>query len=57
MTIEPVTPVYCPPATWVRFTATVVITPACHYWIGAIADDGYGRFTTGRRTVRASRLL
>ena len=57
MTIEPVTPVYCSATTWARFTAKVVITPGCHYWIGAIADDGYGRFTAAGRTVRAFRFL
>ena len=57
MTIEQGTPVYCSPATEVRFTAKVVVTPGCHYWIGAIADDSYGRFTADHRTVRASRFL
>ncbi|MEP6463811.1 MAG: HNH endonuclease [Frankiaceae bacterium] len=42
-----------------RFFAKVVIDPrpgGCHHWIGAIGDDGYGRFRSGAgrsaRTVR-----
>ncbi len=45
-----------------RFTAKVVADPGpggCSYWVGAIGDDGYGRFQagTGRlaRTVHAHR--
>jgi hypothetical protein len=45
-----------------RFSAKVVVDPrpgGCHYWIGAIGSDGYGRFQagTGRtaRTVHAHR--
>ena len=30
-----------------RFVAKVVVTPGCHWWVGAIADDGYGRFQAG----------
>lgn len=44
---------------WARFIAKVVIDPrpgGCHHWIGAIGDDGYGRFQAGTghtaRTVR-----
>jgi hypothetical protein len=42
-----------------RFVAKVVIDPrpgGCHHWVGAIGDDGYGRFQAGSgptaRTVR-----
>ena len=36
-----------------RFDAKVVVTPRCHYWVGAISDDGYGRFTLpGNTCVR-----
>jgi hypothetical protein len=45
-----------------RFFAKVVADPrpgGCRHWIGAIGDDGYGRFRAGRgptsRTVRAHR--
>lgn len=39
-----------------RFAAKVVRTPSCHFWVGAIADDGYGRFAVGGgRVVRAHR--
>jgi hypothetical protein len=45
-----------------RFTAKVVADPrpgGCAYWIGAIGDDGYGRFQAGTgplaRTVHAHR--
>jgi hypothetical protein len=45
-----------------RFAAKVVVDPrpgGCHYWVGAIGSDGYGRFQagTGRtaRTVHAHR--
>lgn len=39
-----------------RFAAKVVRTPGCHFWVGAIADDGYGRFAVGGgRVVRAHR--
>ncbi len=30
--------------------------PGCHYWVGALADDGYRRFTANGGTVRASRF-
>ena len=32
-------------------------TPGCHYWVGAPADDGYGRCTANAGTVGASRFL
>ena len=36
-----------------RFRAKVVPTSGCVYWVGAISDDGYGRFTLpGNRCVR-----
>ncbi len=39
-----------------RFAAKVVCTLGCHFWVGAIADDGYGRFAVGGgRVVRAHR--
>jgi len=39
-----------------RFAAKVVCTPGCHFWVGAIAGDGYGRFAvSGGRVVRAHR--
>ncbi len=47
----------CTAKTWARFTAKIVPTPGCHYWVGALADDGYGRFTANGRTVGASRFL
>ena len=31
-------------------------TPGCHFWVGALADDGYRRFTADGRTVGASRF-
>ena len=42
-----------------RFLAKVVAVPhGCHYWIGAIADDGYGRWTSADgRTVTPHRWL
>ena len=47
-----------------RFFAKVVIDPrpgGCHHWVGAIGDDGYGRFqvrTAGSvRTVRPHLLV
>jgi hypothetical protein len=46
----------------IRFHAKVVVDPrsgGCHHWIGAIGDDGYGRFPAGTgptaRTVRVHR--
>jgi len=45
-----------------RFWAKVVVDPrpgGCQHWVGAIGDDGYGRFQAGTgptaRTVRAHR--
>jgi len=39
-----------------RFAAKVVCTLGCHFWVGAIADDGYGRIVVGGgRVVRAHR--
>ncbi len=42
-----------------RFRVKVVVDPrpgGCHHWVGAIGDDGYGRFQAGSgpgaRTVR-----
>ena len=47
-----------------RFFAKVIKGPApqdCWFWVGAIADDGYGRFSIRRRgqerMVRPQRLL
>jgi len=42
--------------TWARCTAKIVPTPGCHYWVGALADDGYRRFTANSLTVRAWRF-
>ncbi len=30
-----------------RFDRKVVWSPTCLWWVGAIGDDGYGRFATG----------
>jgi hypothetical protein len=36
-----------------RFQTKVVPTGGCAFWIGAVSDDGYGRFTLpGNRCVR-----
>ncbi|HEX3540523.1 MAG TPA: HNH endonuclease signature motif containing protein [Acidimicrobiales bacterium] len=42
-----------------RFSTKVVAVPdGCRFWVGAIADDGYGRWTTDDdRTVSAHRWL
>ena len=41
-----------------RFDRKVVWTPDCWWWIGAIGDDGYGRFAIGPgQVVRAHRWL
>lgn len=52
------------PIALARFTVKVVADPrpsGCHYWIGAIGDDGYGRFHAGAgqdpQTVHAHRWL
>jgi len=50
-------PAHCTAKTWARFTAKIVPTPDCHYWVGALADDGYGRFTANGGTVGAWRFL
>ena len=50
-------PAHCTAKTWARFTAKIVPTPGCHYWVGALADDGYGRFTANGGAVRACRFL
>lgn len=43
---------------WRRFSTKVVQTPACWFWVGAIADDGYGRFHADEgRIVRVSRCV
>jgi len=43
---------------WRRFSTKVVQTPACWFWVGAIADDGYGRFHADEgRIVRVSRYV
>jgi len=53
-----VLPTWTTPGAWRRFIAKVVVTPGCRYWVGAIADDGYGRFTDHEgRCVRVSRYL
>ncbi len=51
-------PPFTTPAVWARFSRKVVWTPSCWFWVGALADDGYGRFAdeTGR-IVRSSRWL
>lgn len=63
------TPPYATPAAWQRFLRKAVVTARHTIWIGALADDGYGRFhdtnygdgdlPAGRRdpTVRVSRWL
>ncbi|CUU60760.1 HNH endonuclease [Parafrankia irregularis] len=42
-----------------RFARKVLVTSGCAYWLGALADDGYGRFTAWRGqewvTLRAHR--
>jgi len=39
-----------------RFAAKVVRPLGCHFWVGGIADDAYGRFAVGGgRVVRAHR--
>ncbi len=30
-----------------RFDRKVVWSPTCLWWVGAIGDDGYGRFASG----------
>lgn len=48
-------------ATVARFRAKVVVTPGCHYFVGAVSNpDGYGRFTftdgDAPRTLSAHRV-
>ncbi len=53
--VQPVeVPAHCTAKTWARCTAKIVPTLGCHFWVGALADDGYGRFTGG--TVRTWRF-
>ncbi len=41
-----------------RFDRKVVWSPTCLWWVGAIADDGYGRSATGTgRVMSAHRWL
>lgn len=40
-----------------RFWGKVVKTPDCHFWVGAVSDDGYGRFHVEGRAVRPHRWL
>ncbi len=41
-----------------RFDRKVVRSPTCLWWVGAISDDGYGRFATGTgRVMSAHRWL
>ncbi len=37
-----------------RFDRKVVWSPTCLWWVGAIADDGYGRFATGTGQVMSA---
>ena len=37
-----------------RFDRKVVWSPTCLWWVGAIGDDGYGRFATGTGRVMAA---
>ena len=39
-----------------RFRGKVIATETCDWWVGAIGDDGYGRFYVDGRVVRASRF-
>ena len=38
-----------------RFAAKVVHTLGCHFWVGGIADVGYGRFAVGGGRVVPAR--
>jgi len=41
-----------------RFDRKVVWSPTCLWWVGAIGDDGYGRFAAGTgRVMSAHRWL
>jgi len=56
--VQPVeVPAHCTAKTWARCTAKIVATPGCHYWVGALADDGHGRSTANGGTVAAWRFL
>ena len=37
-----------------RFDRKVVWSPTCLWWVGAIADDGYGRFAAGNGQVMSA---
>ena len=37
-----------------RFDRKVVWSPTCLWWVGAIADDGYGRFAAGTGQVMSA---
>jgi len=37
-----------------RFDRKVVWSPTCLWWVGAIGDDGYGRFATGTGRVSSA---
>lgn len=51
-------PTWTTPGAWRRFTRKVVVTPGCWFWLGAVADDGYGRFADHEgRIVRVSRYV
>jgi len=55
--VQPVeVPAHCTAKTWARCTAKIVPTPGCHYWVGALAADGYRRFTANGGTVGAWRF-
>ncbi len=45
--MPPALPPGIPAGVWDRYHAKVVCTPICDYWVGAIADDGYGRWDLG----------
>ncbi len=41
-----------------RFDRKVLWSPTCLWWVGAIGDDGYGRFAAGTgRVMSAHRWL
>ncbi len=51
-------PTWTTPGAGRRFTHKVVVTPGCWFWVGAVADDGYGRFADHEgRIVRVSRYV
>ncbi len=37
-----------------RFDRKVVWSPTCLWWVGAIGDDGYGRFAAGTGRVMSA---